>query len=156
MTESKKQIINFDTLQLIATRKKDDINNCIILNTLIESQQHCLILNTIPIKDEEITINQIIEKKQQAKWCIIVYGKNYTDETVERKCKQMRSIGFTRIYSYNGGIFEWLLLQEIYGETNFPTTTRHIDLLEFKPFASNENEIIFHINPYMNKTISTK
>jgi len=34
---------------------------------------------------------------------------------------------------YTGGLFEWLLLQDIYGKTEFPTTTNIIDLLKYKP-----------------------
>jgi len=33
---------------------------------------------------------------------------------------------------YPGGLFEWLLLQDIYGEDNFPTTKKEMDILRFK------------------------
>jgi len=42
-------------------------------------------------------------------------------------------LGFTNVYVYPGGIFEWLLLQDIYGENEFPTTKIEIDILKFKP-----------------------
>jgi hypothetical protein len=42
------------------------------------------------------------------------------------------SLGFINIYLYNGGLFEWLLLQDIYGDDNFPTTKKNIDLLKYK------------------------
>jgi hypothetical protein len=29
--------------------------------------------------------------------------------------------------------FEWLLLQDIYGDKEFPTTFKQLDLLKFKP-----------------------
>ena len=35
-------------------------------------------------------------------------------------------------------MFEWLMLQEIYGEENFPTTTRLLDLLKYKPVRNFE------------------
>ena len=30
-------------------------------------------------------------------------------------------------------MFEWLLLQDIYGTELFPTTTKEVDLLKYKP-----------------------
>ena len=33
---------------------------------------------------------------------------------------------------YIGGLFEWLLLQDIYGDDEFPTTTKIIDILKYK------------------------
>ena len=45
----------------------------------------------------------------------------------------MRSIGFKNVFIYNGGLFEWLLLQDIYGEDNFPTTKHILDILKYKP-----------------------
>jgi hypothetical protein len=32
-----------------------------------------------------------------------------------------------------GGLFEWLMLQDIYGKELFPTTKKELDLLKFKP-----------------------
>ena len=40
---------------------------------------------------------------------------------------------FNHVYIYLGGLFEWLCLQDIYGENAFPTTTHEIDLLKYKP-----------------------
>jgi enhancing lycopene biosynthesis protein 2 len=34
---------------------------------------------------------------------------------------------------YTGGLFEWLLLQDIYGTQEFLTTKKELDLLKFKP-----------------------
>ena len=41
-------------------------------------------------------------------------------------------MGFSQIYVYPGGIFEWLLLQDIYGEDSFPTTKKELDILKYK------------------------
>ena len=30
-------------------------------------------------------------------------------------------------------MFEWLLLQDIYGNDNFPTTSKDLDILKYKP-----------------------
>jgi hypothetical protein len=32
-----------------------------------------------------------------------------------------------------GGIFEWLMLQDIYGEEMFPTNKKELDILKYKP-----------------------
>jgi len=45
----------------------------------------------------------------------------------------LTSLGFYNVYIYIGGIFEWLLLQDIYGEKEFPTTNKELDLLKYKP-----------------------
>lgn len=135
-------IIGFDTLQVIARGKRSDMGNCILINTMTSSKQSCLITNTVAIENEEESINQIIKHKKQTEWCVLVYGCNHADPTVEMKCRQMKTMGFTRIYHYMGGIFEWLLLQDVYGDDSFPTTSRHIDILDLKPSTSNEVEIL--------------
>ena len=49
------------------------------------------------------------------------------------KYSQLSSLGFYNIYIYAGGIFEWLMLQDIYGKPEFPTTKNELDILKFKP-----------------------
>lgn len=148
--------VGFDTLQVIACGKRTDMGECVLINTMPSSRQSCLIANTIAVENEEETINRIIEHKKQTQWCVIVYGCNHADETVEKKCRQMKTMGFTRLYRYNGGIFEWLLLQEVYGNDSFPTTSRHIDILEFKPSTSNENEILAFTNLQRSRAAITR
>jgi hypothetical protein len=63
---------------------------------------------------------------------IIIYGKNTTDDSAEKKYKQLRGFGFMDIYLYVGGMFEWMLLQDIYGKDEFPTTTKVLDILRYK------------------------
>jgi len=36
------------------------------------------------------------------------------------------------VYIYSGGLFEWLLLQDIYGSDLFPTTNDKVDFLKYK------------------------
>lgn len=105
-------------------------NNSIIINTLPEDQQTCLITGTINIADEITTINNNFKNKKNL--LIIIYGKNNNDETVIKKYNQLIKIGFINVYIYLGGLFEWLLLQDIYGYDNFPTTTKEIDILKYK------------------------
>jgi hypothetical protein len=64
---------------------------------------------------------------------IIIYGKNANDETVNKKHEQLTSLGFYNTFIYSGGLFEWILLQDIYGSDLFPTTKKELDILKFKP-----------------------
>lgn len=107
----------------------------LIINTLNISEQHCLILNTLPATDEEVLINRFINENKTVR--IIIYGKNVTDESVNKKYQQLYSLGFSNIYVYSGGMFEWLLLQDVYGKDLFPTTTnKPIDILNYKPSSA--------------------
>lgn len=105
-------------------------NNYIIINTLDISMQQCLILNTTKIENEEALINSIIKKSKNKN--IIIYGRNCNDENVYKKYQQLVSLGFTNVYVYVGGMFEWLLLQDIYGNDLFPTTSNELDILKYK------------------------
>ena len=105
----------------------------IIINTLSIYEQHNLIQNTISIHEEEKIINEIMEKYEDK--IIIVYGKNACDISVEKKYKQLIKLGLN-VYIYSGGLFEWFLLQDIYGKNDFPTTgekEKTVDLLMYKP-----------------------
>jgi hypothetical protein len=52
---------------------------------------------------------------------------------IYKKYNQFLSLGFFKVYLYLGGMFEWLLLQDIYGNKEFPTSNRQLDLLKYKP-----------------------
>jgi hypothetical protein len=121
--------IGFDDLQ----RALVFPDRYIIINTLPMTEQRCLIKNTIPYDTEEEIINAIIDNGDFNKKRIIVYGRNTNDETAEKKYNQLRTLGFTEIYLYSGGLFEWLLLQDIYGKDDFPTTKIIHDILVFRP-----------------------
>jgi len=118
------QKFNFDDLR---NSMKD---NPLIINTLPDNLQMCLITGTIDINNEVKVLNDYL-KKQKDKM-IIIYGKNNNDETIITKYKQLTGLGFTNVYIYIGGLFEWLLLQEIYGEENFATTTLELDILKYR------------------------
>ena len=121
--------ISFEDLQL-AIKK----NNYIIINTLNDNNQECLIKGTITPEQEVQILNDYLNKSE--KIVIIIYGENSNDEKIFLKYKQLIDLGFNNVYLYIGGIFEWLMLQEIYGEENFPTTTRLLDLLKYKPIRN--------------------
>ena len=64
---------------------------------------------------------------------IIVYGKNSNDITILHKYEQLVKLGFTNVHIYTGGIFEWMLLHEIYGKDLFKITKYEIDILRYRP-----------------------
>jgi len=121
------QKINFEDMH-IATK---NIESYLIINTLSPNEQQCLIIGTTPVEQEEAIINKHLRQNKSVK--IIVYGKNCNDETVNKKFQQLFSLGFYNIYIYPGGLFEWVLLQDIYGKELFPTTKKELDILKFKP-----------------------
>ena len=119
--------INYEDMQHIV--KHPELH--ILINTLSENEQLCLIPNTLNINQEELFINKLIQSgKPDIK--IIVYGKNCNDERIYKKQQQLISLGFYNVYIYLGGLFEWLCLQDIYGPIDFPTTRKELDLLKYK------------------------
>ena len=105
-------------------------NSDVIINTLIEKEQNCLISGTTSIIDEVTILNNYLKNNKNI--LIIIYGRNNSDSTVINKYKQLIELGFKNVGIYLGGLFEWLLLQDIYGYDNFPTTHKEIDILKYK------------------------
>jgi hypothetical protein len=129
MGNSQSQIkINFEDIQYVIKNKEIFL----MINTLNEAEQHCLILNTVPASKEIELLNRFIQNNNK-KVKIIIYGKNANDEKLGSKYNQLISLGFYNVYIYMGGLFEWLLLQDIYGEEQFPTTKIELDILKYKP-----------------------
>jgi 23S rRNA pseudoU1915 N3-methylase RlmH len=120
--------INFEDIQY-SLSQKDAI---LIINTLSENEQECIIPMTItPEKEINIINNLLRNGNKNIK--IIIYGKNCNDDKIYKKYQQLQSLGFYNIYLYVGGLFEWLMLQDIYGEKEFPTSKKELDILKFKP-----------------------
>jgi hypothetical protein len=124
------QNINYEDIQTII--KNPEV--FLLINTLPNSEQQCLITNTILAEREEELINIYFNTNRGIR--IVIYGKNCNDENVKIKCNKLATMGFYNLYCYNGGLFEWLLLQDIYGFDLFPTTKKELDLLKFKPKSS--------------------
>jgi len=123
-----RQKINYDDVQYVMRNSEVYI----LINTLNEKEQDCLILNTLSIENEIDFINKFMKiNNKQVK--IIIYGRNCNDENVYTKYTQLNSLGFYNIYLYAGGLFEWLMLQDIYGDDEFPTTKKELDILKYKP-----------------------
>jgi len=120
--------INYEDVQFIIKNPEGHL----LINTLSTTEQNCLIVNTININNEENIINSCI-KRGAKDIKIIIYGKNSNDEKLYNKYNQLTSLGFYNVYVYTGGLFEWLMLQDIYGEKEFPTTKKELDILKYKP-----------------------
>ena len=111
----------------------------IIINTMSATNQNCLIKTTISYQSEENLINEYINNYDFSSKTFIIYGENANDDSIETKFKQMQGLGFANVYIYRGGMFEWLLLQDIYGQEEFPTTTKLLDILKYKPTRTLHN-----------------
>ena len=121
------QKINFEDMQ--TAYKNPEIY--LLMNTLPFSEQSCLILNTLTPQKEETLMNRYLNSNKNIR--IIIYGRNSNDETIYKKYNQLINLGFANVYLYLGGMFEWLMLQDIFGFDDFPTTTRQLDILKYKP-----------------------
>jgi hypothetical protein len=117
--------INFEDMQAGINNKE-----YIIINTLRENQQHCLINGTLSMGNEEEILNTYLKTNRSVR--IIVYGMNSTDINVKKKYEQLGALGFLNVFIYSGGLFEWLLLQDIYGKELFQTTANERDILKYK------------------------
>ena len=125
---SKIKKVNFEDVQYAIQHP----NDCILINTLSTTEQDCLILGTIPAYQEENIMNEIITRIDIPDKRVIIYGRNSSDSSPETKYTQLSNFGIQEISIYSGGLFEWLLLQDIYGNKAFPTTKKNADLLKYK------------------------
>jgi len=117
--------INFEDMQDAVKDSK-----CVIISTLPEAMQKCLIIGTTPASEEVGVLNTFLSEGGSRP--IVVYGMNAADDTLVSKYNQLVSLGFSNVRVYPGGMFEWLLLQDIYGSDIFQTTTVELDILRYK------------------------
>ncbi len=118
--------ITFEDVQIAICDKEKTL----MINTLDAHMQNCLIAGTLPIEAEVEILNAMLKKNTEVR--IIIYGMNSTDNTVQKKYEQLIKLGFYNVFIYRGSLFEWLLLQDIYGSELFPTTSLKVDLLKYK------------------------
>lgn len=123
------QRINFEDVQHILKNKE---KYCLI-NTLPNNKQECLIPNTISSDKEEAYINELLNTDLDRE--IVIYGANTNDTILYEKYDQLLKLGFKHLSIYQGGIFEWLCLQDIYSDEFFPTTKKELDILKYKPIS---------------------
>ena len=140
--------VNFEDVQFcIRNRNKYPF---VIINTMPSNLQSCLISHTVNAQEEESVMNQLLNQNNGNSWfnlqsqhkkcidnvTIVLYGKNNNEQNVFHKYNQLQSLGFTNVFIYPGGMFEWLQLQDIYGDSEFPTTSRELDILRYKPTST--------------------
>ena len=118
--------VNFEDVQYAIKQRQ----NYLLINTLDMNEQGCLISKTVPVNNEDNLINQYLNKKINVN--IIVYDKNANAPNLMKKYEQLLNLGFINVYIYPGGLFEWLLLQDVYGKEDFPTTSNELDILKYK------------------------
>lgn len=123
--------VSYEDIQMVVYRNANVQYSALLINTLPPSLQHCLIKTTVDIRIEERVVNAFIHKRPDI--MIIVYGKNSNDITILHKYEQLVKLGFTNVHIYTGGIFEWMLLHEIYGKDLFKITKYEIDILRYRP-----------------------
>lgn len=117
-------LVNFEKL------KEMQKEGATIIHTMDETEK-VLIVGTVVAEKETEKINKMISKNDYEK-DIIIYGRNCHEyEKLVRKQKQLASLGFKNVYIYLGGMFEWLLLQDVYGAKEFPTEKKG-EILDFK------------------------
>lgn len=121
--------VNFESVQNIVNNNIT-CGKFIIINTLENNNQECLIKNTLSPEEEINALNNYLKNDKTIN--ILIYGENCCDTKVIDKFNQLYKLGFTNLYIYIGGLFEWLLLQDIYGDDEFPTTSKIIDILKYK------------------------
>jgi|TARA_B110000858_G_C17809509_1_gene480217 rhodanese-related sulfurtransferase len=119
--------INYESMKKIINNSDSKF---IVINTLKLDNQSCLISNTVSCEEEINVINDYICKNKNIN--IVIYGENSIDNTIITKYNQLQELGFNNLYVYIGGLFEWLLLQDIYGYDEFPTTSKTIELLKYR------------------------
>jgi len=121
--------LSFEDIQFVLVNKEQFM----LINTLAIEDQGCLIPTTIEYMKEEEIINNCIKNYELSAKKIVIYGRNNTDESIIKKYNQLSDLGFNEIYLYVGGLFEWLLMQDVYGNEYFPTTRPMLDILKYKP-----------------------
>ena len=120
-------ISNLITFELLKDMQKEGAT---IIHTMDETEK-VLIVGTVVAEKETEKINKMMSKNDYEK-DIIIYGRNCHEyEILIKKQKQLASLGFKNVHIYLGGMFEWLLLQDVYGQKEFPTEKKG-EILDFK------------------------
>ena len=119
---------NFEDIQNGITRK-----NGILIH--IMDDESILISGTVKMTIEATKINELMTEHNYD-INIIIYGRNVDDyEILSKKRTQLMSLGFRNVWFYPGGLFEWILLRDIFGTQQFLTTTEIKDILKYRPLS---------------------
>lgn len=127
-TASAQITANFEDIQNGITRK-----NGILIHVM--DDESILISGTIKMTIEATKINELMTEHNYD-INIIIYGRNVDDyEILSKKRTQLMSLGFRNVWFYPGGLFEWILLRDIFGTQQFLTTTEIKDILKYRPLS---------------------
>ena len=119
-------LVNYEKVQ------QARITRFLLIHTMEENEK-TLIQGSLTAEMELKSINELMSKNE-FDTSIIIYGRNDHDyDNLMTKQKQLKSLGFRNVFIYLGGMFEWLLLQDVFGANLFPTTVAKVDLLRFAP-----------------------
>jgi hypothetical protein len=121
---------DFDIVSKKILNSNSNSDNIVLINTLPQNEQDCLIKTTIHANKEADIINGLLKTNYNKE--IIIYGKNHRDVKIIAKYNQLKKLGFKNVHIYFGGMFEWLLLKEVYGDINFQIDGKMIDILKYK------------------------
>jgi len=116
--------LNFEDMQWAISTQPT-----LIISTLGAEKQGCLIAGTVALAEETQMVNKYLQKDTSIR--IVIYGECASDDTIVAKYSQLTGLGFTNVYVYPGGMFEWLLLQDVYGEEMFKTAGSEVDILKY-------------------------
>ena len=105
-------------------------NDIILINTLPLTRQDCLIKGTLKALIEVEYMNKLLKTNKNKE--IIVYGIHHTDLSVIQKYNQLKKLGFKNVYIYFGGMYEWRLLQDVFGSINFQTDGIIENIVDYK------------------------
>jgi hypothetical protein len=121
---------NLSSLPTLERATFDDVKDprYLLINVLSETEQGVLIQSTVACTNEVVEV----EKAIQTKRTIIIYGRNNHDDKVWLKYAQLKKLG-GKAKVYVGGLFEWILLQELYGNERFPLTSYNFDPYQYSP-----------------------
>jgi hypothetical protein len=131
-SESAIKKANFD--DIINISKDSSKNTHILINVMEKEDQALLIKSTLSINEEIEKVNSLLSfRKMDVN--IVIYGKNTDDVSkVIKRYRQLCDMGFSNVHVYLGGLFEWLLLQEIYGNDEIKTNiVCNKNILDYKP-----------------------
>ncbi len=105
-------------------------NYCDIQNAVRSGKT---VVHIMDVSDETILIKGTLTAYQEVEkinlWIsngafdneIYIYGYSNADfNKLLQRHKQLLGLGFHKVYIYFGGMFEWLLLRDVYGATEFP------------------------------------
>jgi hypothetical protein len=130
--ESAIKKVNFDDVITISKESKQ-----ILIHVMEKEDEDLLIKGTLSINEEIEKMNSLLSSEKM-NVTIVIYGKNTDDVSkVIGRYRQLNDMGFSNVYVYLGGLFEWLLLQEIYGNDEIKTNNIcKKNILDYKPARS--------------------